>query len=299
MIHCSFTPGKILQIAYNESEDFQKLEPEYFFLCHIISGYVTLIINGERFSISSGALLAFPKNTAISVLACHQLQARSISFSPQYINDHLSWEYIESKDYVFQHEQFDYPSFDPFYKRNEVYNGILPLDCSNSQTIREIMNDVILQLKYQPNKLWSCNARTSIFSLLNLVEYFQQHYMQGDIGEITLEHQILDYLHLNICSQINITALCEQFHTSHSTLNRRFKDFTGYSVSGYIMKKRIELAKHALSVTSIPIEELAYKYGFHDVSYFIRIFKKYVGLTPLQYRNRQFDTTSCGTITVS
>ena len=65
---------------------------------------------------------------------------------------------------------------------------------------------------------------------------------------------------------------------------RLFKANTGYSITQYINKVRIEAAQNLLLNSIRRIETISSLCGFSDVRYFMHVFKKYVGMTPSQYR---------------
>lgn len=56
------------------------------------------------------------------------------------------------------------------------------------------------------------------------------------------------------------------------------------SLSEYIIQKRLSIAKQLLETTELSIVEVSQRTGFSYSSYFVRIFKKKVGVTPQQYR---------------
>lgn len=68
------------------------------------------------------------------------------------------------------------------------------------------------------------------------------------------------------------------------TLKRRFKTATGLPLIDYLQNVRIEHGKHLLETTRLPVEEISIQAGYSDVSFFRRLFKRLVGLTPLAYR---------------
>jgi transcriptional regulator GlxA family with amidase domain len=68
------------------------------------------------------------------------------------------------------------------------------------------------------------------------------------------------------------------------TFKRRFKAATGYPLIDYLQNVRIEHSKHLLETTRLPVEEISAEAGYADVSFFRRLFKRLVGLTPLTYR---------------
>ena len=71
---------------------------------------------------------------------------------------------------------------------------------------------------------------------------------------------------------------------------RCFKKDTGETPVSYLNQLRIEFAKNMLSkknITKMNISEIALNSGFYDSHYFSRIFKKTVGVTPVEYINRK------------
>ncbi len=284
MIECRYIPDRKLPISFNQKEDFKNRNPDWFFLCKIISGYIVVRINDQVFHISSASLFSFPRKTNIEVLAAYRLKAVSVSFAPEFMNVNLNWELIEAMEYPSAVHEFQYPRFDLFYKRNTLYQGILPLDHTADGKINQIFEDIIEELKEQPHDRWSCEARTNLFSLFGIAEYFCSEFMKGSDTSDLLEGKILDHIHLNLCTKIRIEELCKEFHTNHTTVQNKFKAYTGYSIAEYIIEKRIALAKHALSFTALSVEKISEKVGYGNVSYFATLFKNRVGATPTGYR---------------
>ena len=68
------------------------------------------------------------------------------------------------------------------------------------------------------------------------------------------------------------------------TLKRRFKSATGVPLIEYLQNLRIEHGKHLLETTDLPVEEISAEVGYSDSSFFRRLFKRLVGLTPAAYR---------------
>jgi len=77
------------------------------------------------------------------------------------------------------------------------------------------------------------------------------------------------------------------------TLKRRFKLATGVPLIDYLQNVRIEHGKQLLETTQLPVEEIAAEAGYSDVSFYRRLFKRLVGLTPLAYR-RMFARFTAG-----
>jgi AraC-like DNA-binding protein len=66
---------------------------------------------------------------------------------------------------------------------------------------------------------------------------------------------------------------------------RKFKHETGVSPWQFILKGRIEAAKHRLLHSDLSISEIAYEVGWQNVSHFTALFRKHVGMTPGRYRD--------------
>ncbi len=67
-------------------------------------------------------------------------------------------------------------------------------------------------------------------------------------------------------------------------ISQLFKKETGITFVHYITQKRIEDAKELLTSTKKPLTDIALEVGFNDTFHFIKTFKRYVGMTPGQYR---------------
>ena len=85
---------------------------------------------------------------------------------------------------------------------------------------------------------------------------------------------------------INVQYCADQLQLSASYLGDLIKSQTGVSPLKHIHLKVIELAKTLLSDPIMTVNEVAYKLGFDYPQHFTRMFKKYVGCTPLEYQKR-------------
>ena len=98
------------------------------------------------------------------------------------------------------------------------------------------------------------------------------------------------YIEENIGGKITIEDICNHFNIPRHLLYVTFENECGDSIQEYIIKKRIRKAQNLLSSTDLSISEISTQVGYPDYSYFFRIFKKFVGDTPLQYRKKQNST---------
>jgi transcriptional regulator GlxA family with amidase domain len=69
-------------------------------------------------------------------------------------------------------------------------------------------------------------------------------------------------------------------------LRRRFQKATGHAPLAYVQNLRIEHAKRMLENGTDPIDEISAAVGYEDASFFRRVFKRTVGLRPVDYRRK-------------
>jgi transcriptional regulator GlxA family with amidase domain len=95
-----------------------------------------------------------------------------------------------------------------------------------------------------------------------------------------------DYIEQHFAEKISIEHLANQASTSTRNFIRRFKKATHNTPVEYVQRVRIEAAKKTLESTTMTIHQVMYSIGYNDDKTFRRIFKRYAGLTPLEYRNK-------------
>ncbi len=94
---------------------------------------------------------------------------------------------------------------------------------------------------------------------------------------------ILDYIDQNIETKISAASIALTIGLSKSTLYRLFTKNLGQTVHDYIKDRKVEMAKHYLSM-GYTVTEVSGLVNLEGVSYFGRLFKKYTGMTPSNYQ---------------
>ena len=84
----------------------------------------------------------------------------------------------------------------------------------------------------------------------------------------------------------SIPDIADEMGYSVSYLAREFKKQTGQTMQQYLRQRRIELAKLALLSSNDSIQNICHSLGFSSQSYFTAEFRKAVGMTPTEYRQR-------------
>jgi transcriptional regulator GlxA family with amidase domain len=83
-----------------------------------------------------------------------------------------------------------------------------------------------------------------------------------------------------------VSAMSRLSGLSERSFKRRFQRATGMAPLEYVHTLRLEESKHLLETTDAPIEAVANEVGYADASFFGRLFRRKVGMTPAQYRRR-------------
>lgn len=86
-----------------------------------------------------------------------------------------------------------------------------------------------------------------------------------------------------------VSAMVERSGLSERSFKRRFTRATGMAPIDYVHTLRLEEAKQMLETGDLPVEAIAIEVGYEDASFFRRLFRRKVGLSPSGYR-RQFGT---------
>jgi transcriptional regulator GlxA family with amidase domain len=97
---------------------------------------------------------------------------------------------------------------------------------------------------------------------------------------------VQDWMEASVGEDLVIRRLAEQAGLSERTFVRRFGRATGLSPNAYVQELRIERAKGLLERTREPVQQIAWRVGYHDLSAFNRTFRQIAGQTPGEFRRR-------------
>ena len=178
-----------------------------------------------------------------------------------------------------------------------LFVGQCRTDSDNDNQIRENalkMNgdpDEFIELYYQ---LPQISKKDLILIETILSQYFESKILTSELlrpmssapvgSTAFLAESIKIYIRQNYRYQLSTGNIAEAFFVNASYASRRFSESFGVTITEYISSVRIEHAKNLLATTSAPIGSIALNVGIDDANYFTRIFKKFVGMSPTEYR---------------
>lgn len=189
--------------------------------------------------------------------------------------------------------------------------------CSASDSVdsaKLFLAALYLQIKNQMNHLYpndgipfSANAdiiaaieRSSY--LHEILDLFMQQFEAimsaiGTSNRDSVLDEILNYIQHNYASNITLEDISQLFGYNRSYLGKIFSKKMGQNFNSYIDQVRIEKSKELLLSDDSKVYSIAARVGYKNVDYFHIKFKKYVGISPAEYRKRHKDNApSCSPV---
>jgi two-component system response regulator YesN len=102
--------------------------------------------------------------------------------------------------------------------------------------------------------------------------------------KLKLFEDVKNFIKENIETELELEKVASNFGLSVYYFSRTFKEVTGTNFSDYINKCRVDIAKELLSNGEMNVKEVCYKVGYNDPNYFSKVFKKYEGVSPVNYK---------------
>lgn len=133
--------------------------------------------------------------------------------------------------------------------------------------------------------------RASAYLYEYLLEY--HHDLLISLEKTSLADQkfkaVIDYIHLNYMKDIRLTDLTAINNVSPQYLCKQFQKNFNMRPFEYITKKRLQVSKSLLMSGNYTVNETAELIGYHDCSYFCKLFRKYEGMSPSMLMPNSFN----------
>ncbi|NMT63088.1 AraC family transcriptional regulator [Marinobacter orientalis] len=110
---------------------------------------------------------------------------------------------------------------------------------------------------------------------------FQKHRGEDKAVEVAAA-----YIDQHLAEKLMQTKIAELCGTNSYQLSRAFKRVYGITFQEYILRRRIEKATELLRNNSASVIDVCWAVGFHDASYFTKMFQRHTGMTPSGYRHK-------------
>jgi YesN/AraC family two-component response regulator len=147
-------------------------------------------------------------------------------------------------------------------------------------------------IKSPLSSLFACDTVTGIEEQLfpYLAETIPLFQVKKESSHNQLVGDIIEDIKRNYPDpQLCAEHYADKYSLSTVYLGRLFKQHTTKSISEFINHVRVDAAKNLLTTTGDPVNDIVKMVGFTYPNYFFSIFKKYNGVTPLEYRQKHHD----------
>lgn len=98
--------------------------------------------------------------------------------------------------------------------------------------------------------------------------------------------EVQTYMEENLQEKISMEELSSRFSVGRRNFDRRFIKATGNTPIEYVQRVKVESAKKALEMSRKTINEIMYEVGYSDVKAFREVFRKFTGMSPVEYKGR-------------
>jgi len=151
-----------------------------------------------------------------------------------------------------------------------------------SVTGEDFYNDFILEKK---DLLKKCEDYSSLKKeVINILNYIITQNNADSRGHKKIITICKKYIDEHYMDDLSLDYMSEKFNLNANYFSTFFKNNTGVKFTDYLQSIRMNKAKELLERTDLRIYEIAEKVGYHDVKYFIKVFKKEFNTSPDEYR---------------
>lgn len=245
--------------------------------------------NGDRHQIvTSPSVLCLNEDDNVELHDTVGLKMDIMYFDPTCFERYVEFENLEVwRNSLSGH---DYWLFRPFFERNESYIGASTTNYYLGKRISELIVLTDKILTEQRDEFWPCRGRSYFIELILVVNSIYNEDNDREkifTGKMSEEmNEVVNWLQVHYLEKLTMETITKQFHTNKTTLNQKFKAVMGVTVMEYITSLRMEIACSFLRKTWLSISEIMERAGYKDDAHFLRVFKKYAGCTPSEYRSQ-------------
>ncbi len=249
-----------------------------FEILYVDSGRMRYFVEGEEVSVKEGEII-FLKNFAV-----HSNEPASERVSVCLI--HFS-EGSRSSDETLEHRKVSLNTERKYYKMSLNEAG------KNSEIIRKLL--MAEEINGRNRESASLVARAAFYLLLS---HFGEKELikieEGNLGEEKNKatdkiKKVIKYVEEHYDGDITVEDAAALINVTPSYFCRIFKSSIGNTFVNFINNYRIMQAKQKLLKPEATITEVMYETGFSNYSYFNRVFRKYSGYSPTEYKQKYLE----------
>lgn len=269
----NFNFSKKLPFALYETDSRQEMMHSHDCLeiNYIIEGTGFYLIEDRRYNINKDDI--FLINNLEQHMAIHEENLKMLVF-------------VFDKSFVWSaSEEYDY--LKPFFQRGNGFSNKIDI----SEQVHAKLKSTIFNIKKEFDEKstgWELMIRAELMVSLALFfrHYSGQRALTKESRQSSYEkiRSVIEYIHEHFMEELSLEELAGLASVNRSYLTCLFKKIMHMSCFDYIERVRVNHAMLLLKSTDLSVLEVALDCGFKSSSYFARVFKKIMGISPLEYR---------------
>lgn len=245
----------------------------------ILGGTGTHITKYSRFGIYAGDVFVINGETAHGYENPEELHLVNILYKPEILTKNAA-DLTTLPGY---HILFN---LEPRYRDDHKFNSRLHLTPRQLASVEPLIREIESELESdKPGRLFMASAR--FFSLLGYLCRLYSNKGVNNSRHLLRIGKAIGLLENSLQRHVPLKELTDITAMSVSSLNRTFKEATGFPPIEYHLRIRIKKAGDMLCSTRLSVTEIAGLTGFEDSNYFSRQFRKIMGTTPKEFRKKR------------
>lgn len=266
-----------IQYGFHEKECVLHGHSDFSELVVVMDGNAIHTVESENYPIKKGDVFVIDRYTHHQYTEAVNFKICNIMFKPDYFFNNLH--------FLRQNTGFQALFIlEPYYTQNHKFNSRLCLLPDDYSIITLLISEIIHE-QTGKKEGWQTLIYSKFIQLCTLLSRLYQSYGTHKNDDIFKLASAIAYIEKDYCSEISISKLASLSGYSPRQLNRLFNSAFSTTPRLYINNLRLQKSRQLLKNTNLTMGEIAYNCGFPDQNYFSRLFKKYVGMTPSQYRS--------------
>ena len=226
---------------------------------YIDKGEGLMLVNGKKIRLSAGHLYIVPAFSRLKTMGGRDLGQYWIHFSAKI-----------------------YSTVELFKVMEPVLNVKTGNPGEIEQTVKKLLK---LSKKKDPKSRFEADTLARILLASFIPSDMPESYGKK-IEKLVKFTAVLEYIEKNIAKQMSVDELSGKAGLNPVYFSNSFSKTFGLSPVKYVNLQRIEKAKIFLAASDKRLEEISDATGFSDVFYFSKLFKKYTGNSPSEYRKK-------------
>jgi len=164
-----------------------------------------------------------------------------------------------------------------------IFNTQLRCAAENANVHPYYLDQISSKFSFRVDALTNPDHKSRIMhDMVRQYCLYVSNYSSSDYSKLIQKCIML--IEYDLTADLSLSSLADQLNISSSYLSAQFKKETGSTLTEYVTHKRISQSLFYLNSSDMQIQTIGQQVGIYDMAYFSKVFKKYIGMSPTEYR---------------